>query len=83
MKNARTCLRCQTRISEARPVYLILTGDARIIGPFHAGCAAAYSNNLRLLGEMTPTSDQVVGRIPTGDLYELPETQASLGSDEQ
>jgi hypothetical protein len=82
MTRKRTCVSCQNTISEARPVYLVATGDGRIIGPFHPSCAATLATEARLLGHMPDPRARSVGRVLTGELYELPDIDPPKGEPE-
>ena len=65
----RVCARCKGPISESRPVFLVYDNGGRIVGPYHAGCAArvkmdAAANNPwakitpEVFGQIVPKPDQ-------------------------
>jgi len=50
----RRCEECSRFIAEKRPIFLLCTGDGRIIGPYHAECARVVSERAALNGWRAP-----------------------------
>lgn len=61
-KKQRECLWCHAGIAEQRPVFLVQSVDGRILGPFHAGCAA----RLKLAERKRPTLDSLGNPVQYG-----------------
>jgi len=55
---SRLCAKCKGALRETRPVFLVSDGSGRIVGPYHASCAAAISESARARNRRGPTQHQ-------------------------
>lgn len=59
----RQCAYCRGGIADVRPVFVVAQTDGRILGPFHAGCAAKLVEQAKRGAEWGPMEAENLGQI--------------------